>query len=97
LADQENVVRGREFTDETVVLDGTEFIGCRLVRCELLYSGGRPFLFENTAVEECRLTFVGRAENTIHTLAAMHEFGMRNFVEEMFELIRNPELAPAFD
>jgi hypothetical protein len=83
-------VRDRNFTKEAVVLDGKTFVNCRFEDCELIYSGGRPFLFENTSADECTLSFVGRAENTVQTLAMMHRFGMQPFVEDMFEFIRSP-------
>jgi hypothetical protein len=88
------IVRGREAKNEAVAIDSTEFVDCRFQDCELIYSGGLPFIFENTSVDGCELVFVGRAENTLHTLAAMHRFGMHLFVEQMFERIRNPILDP---
>jgi hypothetical protein len=83
-------VRDRNYTKEAVVLDGKTFVNCRFLNCELIYSGGRPFTFENSTADECTLSFVGRAENTVQTLAMMHRFGMQQFVEDMFEFIRSP-------
>ena len=94
-ATEAQVVRNRRFSCEAVVLDGKEFVGCRFDRCELLYSGGPPFFFEESSLDDCKLSFVGRAENTVHALAAMHRFGMRSFVEEMFELIRTADCVDA--
>lgn len=85
-----DAVRDRKFTREAVVLDGMTFVNCRFLGCELIYSGGRPFIFENTSADECTLSFVGRAENTVQTLAMMNRFGMQSFVDEMFDFIRNP-------
>ena len=85
-----DAVRDRNFRKEAVVLDGKSFVNCRFEPCELIYSGGDPFVFDNTSADGCTLTFVGRAENTVHALATMHRFGMQSFVEDMFEFIRNP-------
>jgi hypothetical protein len=83
-------VRGRKFVDETVSLDGTEFIDCVFERCELTYSGRAPFLFENTPLNGCNIAFEGPARRTMEALATMHRFGMHAFVEQMFERVRNP-------
>jgi hypothetical protein len=56
---------------------------------------GRPPLhFENSPVDGCELVFVGRAENTLHTLAAMHRYGLKSFVEQFFDRIRDPFETP---
>ena len=89
------VVRGRQFANEVVRLDGTEFAGCSFRRCELTYSGGLPFIFDNSSVDDCELVFVGRAENTLHTLAAMHRHGLEAFVDQFFDRIRQPSETPA--
>jgi hypothetical protein len=90
-----SVVRGRIFANEVVRLDGTEFVDCAFRHCELTYSGGLPFIFENSPVDGCELVFVGRAENTLHTLAAMHRYGLKAFVEQFFDRIRDPFETPA--
>jgi hypothetical protein len=90
MEDDVDSVRDRNFTKEAIVLDGKRFVNCRFKDCELIYSGGRPFIFESTSADDCTMTFVGRAENTVQTLAMMHRFGMRPFVEDMFEFIRSP-------
>jgi len=90
MASDVDCVRDRNFTREAVVLDGKTFVNCRFEGCELIYSGGRPFVFKNTTADECTMSFVGRAENTVQTLAMMHRFGMQAFVDDMFDFIRNP-------
>lgn len=84
------VVRGLKFADEQVRLDGIEFVDCDLRNCELVYSGGPPFIFGNTPVEGCQIVFEGAAQNTLDTLAVLYNCGMHEIVEGVFEHVRNP-------
>jgi hypothetical protein len=81
---------GREFSDEAVHLDGKEFIGCKFQNCELLYAGGLPFILDNSPAEGCHIAFVGAALNTMNTLSTLYAHGLHDFVEQMFERVRDP-------
>lgn len=84
------IVRGKQFADETVSLDGTEFIGCQFDRCILEYGGGNLFLFVESPIRDCQFEFVGPANHTTLTLANMYASGMAEWVEAYFNHIRNP-------
>ena len=83
-------VRGAKFANETVQVDGKEFVGCGFDHCNLIYSGGSPFNFVDTVLHDSEIVFTGPAENTLNTLCGLHHFGMHAFVEELIERIRNP-------
>lgn len=84
------LVSGRKFANEKVRLDGIEFADCELRNCELIYSGGSPFIFGNTPVEGCQIVFEGAAQDTLDTLALLYNYGMHEIVEGVFEHVRNP-------
>ena len=83
-------IRGAKFANETVHVDGKQFVDCEFSHCSLVYSGGEPFNFVQTELQDAQITFTGPAENTLNTLCALHHFGMDKFVEDIIEKIRNP-------
>ncbi len=84
------MVRGRKFANERVCLDGIEFLDCDIRNCELIYSGGLPFIFGNTPVEGSAIIFEGAAQNTLDTLAMLYNCGMSQIVDEILGHVRNP-------
>lgn len=61
------VVAGRSFRNERVVLDGRHFRDCELVDCTVQY-GGNPVILETTRLEGCNFQFEGYAAMTIQLL-----------------------------
>ena len=59
--------RNRTMKDETVTLDGCDYINCNLVRCVLKYSGGN-FAWHNSIATDCTVQFHDSAERTIDCL-----------------------------
>lgn len=80
--------QSRTFTDETVSLDGNEFIACTFTRCELVFSGGIPPKIVRSKHINSRFAFDKSAANTISFLVLLHVIGHRKFVDEVFDRIR---------
>lgn len=53
-------VQGKTFNRTTVAIDDTEFVGCTMTRCELVYAGG-PFGWVETDISDCLITLRGAA------------------------------------
>ena len=52
----------KEFENQAFVLEDNIFIGCRLVACDLIYSGG-DFSMTSCQVVNCRIHLRGTAAN----------------------------------
>lgn len=87
------LIVGKSFQGETIQIDGIEFRDCRIADCVLVYSGGLPFLFERTPVARSYIDWQGPARATLDCLSAMYKLGMDQYVEAIFESIRNPRIA----
>lgn len=61
------VISGRTFQDEVVMLDGRHFIECTLNQCTLLYSG-QPVMLESTGFHGCCFRFHAEAALTVQFL-----------------------------
>ncbi len=74
---------GDTFDDNTIELDGGEFIDCHFMNCKLVYHGtGIPKL------KGCRFTsshfaLRGAAANTLKFLKFLNEIGENNEVEKL--------------
>jgi hypothetical protein len=76
--------------DETVQLDGHEFIRCKFVRCVLVYSGGRPPKITGCSFDAAtRFQFSGAAGDTIGFMIGMYHGGFKALIEKTFDSIRN--------
>ena len=65
--------RKQNFQGKSFIFDEAGFIDCKLIDCDLYYSGG-DFDFVNTTFENCRFHFRGPAKNTgalMHLLQTM--------------------------
>ena len=80
------------FTDDKILLDGNEYVGCTFKACELQYGGGQPPFMNNNDIGDSQFSFVDAAANTLQFLSALyHGFGSggRDMVEATFENVRN--------
>lgn len=66
-----NIVEGREFIGETVELDGNDYVGCRIIGCEIVFRGEAPFSYQGTEITDCRLLLLDRARMVVAVLSAM--------------------------
>ncbi len=67
-------VERRVFRDETVALDGNEFVDCVFERCCLTFAGGNCSL-TGCRLEEGGVKFIGPAQNTVKFLNALSKLG----------------------
>jgi hypothetical protein len=81
-------ISGRKFANETVHLDGREFIDCNFDRCLLIYSGGNAFIFGNSPINACQFEFAGAALNTLLVLEMMRHTGMADLVDATLDAVR---------
>lgn len=80
------------FEDETVELDGAEFVGCTFEGCELVYRGGElPRRVEENTFRDCRWRFGEAAGRTLRFMEALYgglgDHGEK-IVERTFDHIR---------
>jgi len=64
------VHRSQVISNKTLVLDGSQFIDCTLIRCTLKYNGGIVIL-KGTSVSNCTWQFGGQALNTVELLKTL--------------------------
>ncbi len=57
------VYQGKNYHDESFILDESVFIGCALKNCDLFYAGG-DFEWTDTTMENCRFHWRGAAKNS---------------------------------
>ena len=78
-----------KFVDETLVLDGNQYIGCTLERCSLIYRGTGVTEIGNCSFIDSRFTMDGAAANTLNFLSAIYHGGFQSIVEQTFNNIRS--------
>ena len=68
----------KAFENETVTLDGNEFIDCTFKSCRFVYAGGE-FNIERIRFDSLELTVEGAAARTVMLLQSLwtHELGRR--------------------
>jgi hypothetical protein len=78
--------RGDIFSNQSVELDGNEFVDCVFNNCELVYAGGPPPTLTNNSFLGVKFSFRGCAANTAAFLKAMANpsSGMQNAVKDIF-------------
>lgn len=64
-------VEGQTFTDGRVVLDGSAWINCRFVRCQIAIVLG-AFETTGSSFEDCRMAFAGPA-GRVYDLSANNQ------------------------
>ena len=52
------------FTDQTITLDGTSYIGCKFTKCRVRYGGGLTDLQYNN-FNSCSFEYFGAADRTV--------------------------------
>ena len=83
---------GKTFKGQALRLDGTEFHGCTLDDCDLVYAGGLPPSIVDCTVRNCRFTFEGPALNTLILLKGMASPGsaFQDFVRDLLPVAPRP-------
>ena len=80
--------QGETFTNETVFLDGNEYLNCTFTNCELIFSGTAGVTLQGINFNSCRWTFHGPAGTTINFMTALYQAGVTDMLEQTFENIR---------
>jgi hypothetical protein len=85
------------FTDltkenETVVLDGNEFVGCTFQSCKLVYKGGELPRLQRCHFARCSWHLEEAAQRTIQFLRGIYHSGPggRDLIEDTLRHIRIP-------
>jgi hypothetical protein len=76
------------FTDESLVVDGNEYTGCRFVRCEIIFAGGSLPTMDSNFFDECRWKFDGPAARAIQFMAALYKGGAKTVIDATIDNIR---------
>lgn len=80
------------FEDQTIRLDGNEYIGCTFRRCELQFGASAPIsLVNNSFGEQVTWSFTDAAAMTIQFMTGLYlgaDQGGRKLIENTFDNIR---------
>jgi hypothetical protein len=85
------------YRDQTIRIDGIQFIDCRFERCTLEFAGEALPLFQRCSLVDVGWNFVGPAGTTLAFLQMMqHTFGQggKVFIESVIELIMSEYRLP---
>ncbi len=63
-------VKARTFTDQRVLLDGSEWISCRFVRCQIAVVLGAFRVDAQCSFEDCRIRYNGPAGRVYDLITA---------------------------
>lgn len=79
------------YRDQTIAIDGNQYIGCTFIRCRIVFTGFEEGVFDRCTFTSCDWGFSGPAVNTLNYLAAIYRGLGENgqeMVEGVFESIR---------
>ena len=86
----DEVIEGKKFGVQQLLLDGKRYERCIFDRSELIYEGRRFFILRQSTLKDVRLTFSGYAANTIMMLTGLyHDPAMRFLVDEVISNIKS--------
>jgi hypothetical protein len=80
--------QGETFANETVLLDGNEYLDCTFDNCELVFGATAGVSLNGINFNSCRWTFTGPAGTTINFMTALYQAGVTDMLEQTFENIR---------
>lgn len=75
------------FNLETVPLDGEMFEGCEFRECRMVYSGGKPPVFDNCRFDACDWRFDDAAARTLAHLKVVWAAGGKAQVQALIKEI----------
>jgi hypothetical protein len=77
--------------NETIVLDGNEFIACKFQNCQLVYRGGEMPRLQHCHFTQCSWHLEEAAQRTVRFLRAVYHSGPggQDLVEQTVKLIRS--------
>ena len=74
LVQTDREVKGRQFANQRVILDGGRFFDCTFTKCALLFGGTAAFQMTDCNLLESQWTWFGPALQTILLLETLREF-----------------------
>ncbi len=80
--------QGATFSNETVVLDGNEYLDCTFTNCDIVYRGTAAVSLDGVTTDNCRWTFEGSAGMTVKFLTALYQGGFSEMVDMTIDNIR---------
>lgn len=83
------VVKGKKYGEEPVVLDGKIFFDCTFKDSTLLYGGGQLPSFDTCTFDSVKYSFIESAGNTMMFLRTLYSIGYKEMVERTFEDIKS--------
>ena len=75
------------FNLETVPLDGEVFADCEFRECRMVFSGGKPPVFDNCRFDACDWRFDDAAANTLAHLKVVWAAGAKAQVQALIKEI----------
>jgi hypothetical protein len=75
------------FNHETVVLDGEAFADCEFRDCRMVYSGGKPPMFDSCRFDNCDWRFDDAAARTLAHLKVVWAAGGKAQVQALIKEI----------
>ncbi|MDP1735925.1 MAG: hypothetical protein Q8L23_00640 [Caulobacter sp.] len=75
------------FNHETVVLDGEAFADCEFRDCRMVYSGGKPPVFDSCRFDNCDWRFDDAAARTLAHLKVVWAAGGKAQVQALIKEI----------
>ncbi len=89
------VHRQEVFENQTVILDGNEFIRCEMRRCNLIYKGREPVKLEQCHIASCTWQFEDAAQRTVMMLKGLYLSGPvgKEIVEAIFRSVNSAHMA----
>jgi hypothetical protein len=79
---------GETFTNETVVLDGNDYLNCTFTNCEIIFNGTASVSLNGISFNDCRWTFGGPAGMTINFMTALYQAGVTDLIDQTIDNIR---------
>jgi hypothetical protein len=79
------------FREQTIAIDGNQYINCTFIQCRIIFSGYEVGVFDGCTFVRCAWGFAGSAANTLNYLAAIYNGLGKNsqeMIEGIFESIR---------
>ena|SRR5712691_1176211 len=83
-------VEGQTFINETVTLDGNEYLNCVFGKCRIAYGATAPAKLVNSEFDSCTWEFIGAAGLTVDFMTALYAMGggALELIEGTFNNIR---------
>ena len=88
-------IENKQFTAQTVKVDGRVFKNCDFTNAVLAYYGGDVPTFENCQFGDTKLSFGGAASNTLQFLTGMRRGGFTAAVDKLLDNVRKKGKAPS--